>query len=362
MFCFFCGKENNDNQKYCKYCGKSLYPGVSVQNVEIETGTDPTTASEYPEKKREHNGLLITIAILLLLILIVLGTILFTYLRSDAVNPIDMIKGVGNKPEAEASVDETEVKSDKYEERNDSESYDNKDDKTPTDDAPIEDSKAEVRTGTVETGDTDQDDKEAGNFKEDNKDIETVTDPDTEDESINEEDNNVKDESEEKTEEEKVKLNISYVEASSVLKAASKDHVTYDAHNVMDGDYKTAWVEGVDGNGEGQILILHLDGAHKISKLKIFDGFLKTKRRYSINGRVTRALIDYGNGYQQVVDFNVIYPPEVEAEFTMDEMGETEIIPETECITDTVTVTIMNAVAGSKYEDTAVSEIEIYGE
>ena len=43
-------------------------------------------------------------------------------------------------------------------------------------------------------------------------------------------------------------------------------------------------------------------------------------------------------------------------------MSETDIIPETECDTDTITITIMNAVAESKYEDTAVSEIEVYGE
>ena len=146
------------------------------------------------------------------------------------------------------------------------------------------------------------------------------------------------------------KLRISYAEASSVLNATSKDHATYIANNVADGNYKTAWVEGVAGNGEGQILILHLDGAHKISKLKIFDGYLKTKRRYAING------------YQQVVDLQIMNPPEVETDFSPDEMGETDIIPETECVTDTISITIMNAVAGSKYEDTAVSEIEVYGE
>ncbi|MCR5602564.1 MAG: zinc ribbon domain-containing protein [Lachnospiraceae bacterium] len=26
MYCYFCGKENSEDQKYCKYCGKSLHP------------------------------------------------------------------------------------------------------------------------------------------------------------------------------------------------------------------------------------------------------------------------------------------------------------------------------------------------
>ncbi len=157
------------------------------------------------------------------------------------------------------------------------------------------------------------------------------------------------------------KLKISYVEASSELNTASKDHATYNASNISDDDYHTAWVEGVDGTGEGQVLVLHLDGIHKISKIKIFNGYLKTKRRYSINGKITTAAIDFGNGHQQMVNLSIMDPIEEETEFEADKMGETEIIPNGDCETDTIVITITGAVAGTKYEDTAVSEIEVYG-
>ncbi len=157
------------------------------------------------------------------------------------------------------------------------------------------------------------------------------------------------------------RLSVISVEASSVLKTTSKDNATYIAGNVSDGNYKTAWVEGVDGNGEGQILVLHLDGTHKISRLKIYNGYLKTKRRYAINGKVTSAMIDYGNGHQQLVNLNTMNLPEEESDFSFGELGETEIIPDGECETDTIIVTIMGAVAGSKYTDTCISEIEVFG-
>lgn len=156
-------------------------------------------------------------------------------------------------------------------------------------------------------------------------------------------------------------LDIQIAEASSELDVVSSDNATYYSENLYDGNYKTAWVEGVEGNGVGQSVILKLDGVHTITRLKIYNGFLKTKRRYAINGKVTTALIDYGNGNHEMVDLNVMDVPEDEVGFEAYEMGETEIIPDGTYETDEITVTIIGAVAGSKYSDTAISEIEIYG-
>ena len=303
MYCFFCGKENNDDRKFCKYCGKSLHPDAA----EYQESPKIQKVSKSPGDSKGQTKMLIAIAILLFLILLALGALLFVYLRSGTVSPLDMHNDTDSKTEEGVTVDEAEISTAEADRNDSPEAEENK-----VYEYPVE----EVKDDSVVV---------------DNKNAEE-------------------------------KLRISYAEASSVLNATSKDHATYIANNVADGNYKTAWVEGVAGNGEGQILILHLDGAHKISKLKIFDGYLKTKRRYAINGRITKAVIDYGNGYQQVVDLQIMNPPEVETDFSPDEMGETDIIPETECVTDTISITIMNAVAGSKYEDTAVSEIEVYGE
>lgn len=155
-------------------------------------------------------------------------------------------------------------------------------------------------------------------------------------------------------------ISIVGASATSELNVASKDNATYLATNICDGDLKTAWVEGADGNGEGQSITLYLDGVHNISRLKIYNGYLKNKRRYSINGKVTKAVIDYGNGYQQHVDVHTIFVPEEETDFEPYEIIETIVIPDQEVSTDTITFTIEEADSGSKYQDTAVSEIIVY--
>ena len=156
------------------------------------------------------------------------------------------------------------------------------------------------------------------------------------------------------------RLKIVGASATSELNVASKDNATYIATNASDGDIKTAWVEGVDGNGEGQSITLYLDGVHNISRLKIYNGYMKNKRRYAINGKVTKAIIDYGNGYQQTVNVNTVYVPEEEADFEPYEIIETVVVPEQDVSTDTITITIEEATAGSTYHDTAISEIIVY--
>ena len=156
------------------------------------------------------------------------------------------------------------------------------------------------------------------------------------------------------------KLRIVGASATSELNVASKDNATYIATNACDGDFTTAWVEGVAGNGEGQSITLYLDGVHNISRLKIYNGYLKTKRRYVINGKATSVTIDYGNGYIQTVHMHNHPFPEEEKNFEPYELNFTAVIPEQEVSTDAITIIIDEADAGSLYEDTAISEVFIF--
>ena len=157
-------------------------------------------------------------------------------------------------------------------------------------------------------------------------------------------------------------VRIVSAEASSELDVVSKDNSTYHASNLYDGDTKTAWVEGVDGDGEGESVTLHLDDVHRISNVMIYNGFLSSKRRYAINGRVSKAIIDYCNGYEQEVNLLLMNPPEEETDFGVGELVRTSIAPEKEVYTDTIKITIVESVPGSKYHDTAISEIMILSE
>ncbi|MCR5602565.1 MAG: hypothetical protein K6G27_02550 [Lachnospiraceae bacterium] len=391
MFCYFCGKENDDAQKFCKYCGNSLRPTKQDENRPVEPkkeeiteqpqqlaeSGDNTAPSKYiaPDMKTEPSGsetidsrsvsnkLLAAVIVLLALILAALGLCLFVYIRSGAANPLEMFGARNKQMEAEERTDVNE------------DYTDNADEEALLTEEPYEETKdmAADTSGNDETEAAEvtepKDDRDA--MKSDKADQTAEDNTDNKQTAAYEKEGSYSADkqaddgfyqSADKAELTQEKLKISFAEASSVLNAASKDHATYVAGNVCDGNYKTAWVEGVAGNGEGQILALHLDGVHKISRIKIYNGFLKTKRRYAINGRVTSAVIDYGSGYQQAVDLKAMNPPEVEIEFAEAEMGETEIVPEIPCETDTISITLTGVQPGSKYTDTAISEIEVYGD
>ncbi|MCR5602531.1 MAG: YARHG domain-containing protein [Lachnospiraceae bacterium] len=44
MYCYFCGKENDESKKFCKYCGKSLHP--KMEDNETDNNTDNSRETE----------------------------------------------------------------------------------------------------------------------------------------------------------------------------------------------------------------------------------------------------------------------------------------------------------------------------
>lgn len=157
------------------------------------------------------------------------------------------------------------------------------------------------------------------------------------------------------------KLPVLNANATSVLDVHSTDNMTYIPENMIDGNVKTTWSEGEDGLGEGVSFTIKLDGNHQISSIKIYNGFLKTKRRYAINGKVSKVKLDYNNSQTQEEKIGVMNLAEKEVAFANNELNPTIILAPEDCITDEITITILDAVAGSKYEDVGISEIEIFG-
>ncbi len=173
-------------------------------------------------------------------------------------------------------------------------------------------------------------------------------------------DNTVRNRVEERMKDDEVRqLKVKSVEATSTLKTASKDKSDYKAENLIDGKISTAWIEGVDGTGEGEEITLHLDDEYEITKLVIYNGFLKTKRRYTINGKVDEIMLS-SNRSSTTYRVNIMHPGDNEEEFELNELGET-VIETSGRVTDTIRIRIEKAEKGSIYEDTAISEIEIYG-
>ena len=140
---------------------------------------------------------------------------------------------------------------------------------------------------------------------------------------------------------------IRKVSASSVLKSQTykEQKRTYNPWNVVDGDKSTAWVEGVRGNGINQWVKVIFDCKVKIGKISMIAGYTADRYRFENNNRVKRIRVSFSDGFQTVENLeDTMYPQFLDIEY----------IPQA---TQWVKFEIVDIYLGSKYRDTAISEI-----
>ncbi len=139
----------------------------------------------------------------------------------------------------------------------------------------------------------------------------------------------------------------SKVTASTELAAAGM--LTYSAPNLIDGQLKTAWIEGVEGKGEGATLAFEFPAPSSLSFIQIANGYQKSFTSFFENSFPTRieAEFDTRNGetYRQTFDLQ----PEMGYSRFAIEPRLTKIIR--------VRLKITKVQKGSRFEDTAISEI-----
>lgn len=154
------------------------------------------------------------------------------------------------------------------------------------------------------------------------------------------------------------KIEVASVETSSELpKSGDK---TYSGANLVDGDNTTVWAEGVPGTGEGEQIVLHLDKKQPVCGVLICNGYTAGYEQYTNNGMLTEATVDFGDG--NVVIENVMegYADEgFDAKYIAD-TSRTRIGLDEPVVTDTIVITITGAKKGAKYDDTCISEIQVY--
>ena len=117
--------------------------------------------------------------------------------------------------------------------------------------------------------------------------------------------------------------------------------------NLMDGDLSTAWVESVDGQGEGEAFTLKLNGTYKVSGFTIYAGYQKNEDIYTKNSRPAKMTVMFSDGTRQDVELDDINGPQ-------------KITFDTAVNTSSVRLTIQSVYSGTKYQDTAVSEISLF--
>jgi hypothetical protein len=132
---------------------------------------------------------------------------------------------------------------------------------------------------------------------------------------------------------------------SSVL--APSTAASYGPGNLFDGRADTAWVEGAAaGNGEGEMVTLTFPRERLVEGLRLVSGYNKSKRLFDRNSRPSRLRVTFSEG--------------TEFEWTLeDRMGPQTIQLETPVPARAVTVEVLGVYAGSKYTDTAISELGV---
>lgn len=165
----------------------------------------------------------------------------------------------------------------------------------------------------------------------------------TEEETPVKQEENISDEPEQEEAPEIHMQDVKDVSASSYLSEKNIKHVP---DLIMDGDTTTAWVEGVDGNGEGESITFTFGDLYAVSDIKIWNGYQKSEDLYYKNARPAELELEFSDGSTERISLQDI------------SSGFQEFALERH-VTSYVKVKIISTYAGSKYEDTVISEIEL---
>ena len=136
-------------------------------------------------------------------------------------------------------------------------------------------------------------------------------------------------------------IQILTAEATSAL---SGNKASYGPDKAYDGDLQTSWQEGANGYGLGESITFTFDRSQPISCIVIYGGSFRTRESFYENGRLKRFTITFSDGTSYSYDVEDTFEPGL-------------VYFEVPVNTKSVTLRIDEVYAGTKYEDTVISEI-----
>lgn len=143
------------------------------------------------------------------------------------------------------------------------------------------------------------------------------------------------------------RLTVASVSASSTL--PSEGDASYEPAMAADGDISTAWNEGAPGAGDGESLTFHLDERSWVEEIVIWNGDQEDERAFRANARASTVLLAFDeDGPRFEVDLDPGTGPQV-----VD-------LPDP-VLTRRVTLRALEVVPDDRYDDLAISEVEILG-
>lgn len=136
-----------------------------------------------------------------------------------------------------------------------------------------------------------------------------------------------------------------------------KDYYKYYAANMLDHDPTTAYVEGVDGDGIGEMVefdfgIEHDRTTYPITMIKVWPGYQKSQETFENNSVPTKLEFYFGNGEMVTCEVGEDYSGKDPVTVSL-----AEPVLATHC-----TMVIADAKPGKKYNDCCISDIEFYSQ
>lgn len=130
---------------------------------------------------------------------------------------------------------------------------------------------------------------------------------------------------------------------SSYLAPQGKN--TYVPQNALDADGRTAWIEGVAGQGIGETFLLVFDDPTRVNGWSLRNGYTKSDKVYWRNSRVRRLKLTFSNGRETW--FNIDDTPDWQSTDALAQYGPVSWI----------LFEITEVFPGSHYKDTAITEL-----
>ncbi|MDF3820020.1 nicotine adenine dinucleotide glycohydrolase [Leptospira sp. 96542] len=141
------------------------------------------------------------------------------------------------------------------------------------------------------------------------------------------------------------KQNPPSLSSSSQLAPKSKNFLPVFA---MDGKLKTSWVEGADGDGIGESLLIKYKNPISFKTISLYNGYGDPKL-WSSNNRIKKLKVSDETGLEEIVSLK-------------DSLSMQRIDLKKEFKSREVSLTILEVYKGSKSENTALAEVALHSD
>lgn len=365
MRCPNCGQELAEDVKFCRRCGTPVAAGN--QSGPSEASDSLTAGKETGRKKKGHPVLLV----FLILVLLAAGA-------GGAVLGVKIWKAQKEDSQTRTASHSGDKKNSKKSDKEDSEEEED----TPKDDSDKEreeetkddTGRGEPASDRAEKGDRPASDSSekvdksaAGSPGESAKGREQVTDTSKEGRAVSKESTatgestaagaaaggedpkggTAAESAPIESLESAPPVTMDHVELVMASSSLSEYDMTHSPERLCDGELSSAWVEGAEGQGIGESVTFCFDETCVVTGFLIHGGYQKSRDLYQKNSRPARLRV-FIPGYEEAIYL------------LGDEFGVQDIPLEVPVETKEITFIIEDVYAGSKYEDTVISELTFY--